>query len=50
LSEEISDTVAELFTKSLNSGDVPLANVTAIFKKVNKNQVNSCKVHGNTNG
>jgi len=40
ISEEIFDTVAELLTKSLNSGDVPLdwklANVTAIFKKVNK--------------
>ena len=38
LSEVISDTVAELFIKTLDSGDVPLdwklANVTAIFKRV----------------
>jgi len=42
LSEVISDTVAELFIKTLDSGDVPLdwklANVTAIFKRV-KNEV-----------
>jgi len=42
LSEKISDTVAELFTKTLDSGDVSLdcklANVTAVLKKV-KNQV-----------
>jgi len=58
LSEEISDTVAELFTKTLDSGDVPfdwkLANVTAIFKKGKKSSplhyrpvsltVNLCKV------
>ena len=45
--EEIFDTVAELFTKSFNYGNVPLdwelANATAIIKKV-KNQVNLCKV------
>jgi len=37
LSEEILDTVAELFTKTFVYGDIPLdwklANVTAIFKK-----------------
>jgi len=42
LSEVIFNTVAELFNKSLISGDVPqdwnLANVTAIFKK-SKNAV-----------
>ena len=40
LSEEISVTVAELFTKSLESGDVPhdwkMANVTAVYKKGKK--------------
>ena len=48
MSEEISDTVAELFTKCFNSGDVLLdwkfANVTAILKKI-KSQVNLCKMH-----
>ena len=37
LAEEISDTTAELFNKSLLSGEVPadwkLANVTPIYKK-----------------
>ena len=37
LSEEIYVTVAELFTKSLESGDVPhdwkMTNVTAVYKK-----------------
>ena len=40
LSEVISDTVAELFNKSLITGDVPqdckLANVSAIFKNGKK--------------
>ena len=58
LLEEIVDYIAELFNKSLNSGDIPpdwkLANVTAIFKKGNKSStsnyrpvsltVNLCKV------
>jgi len=43
LSDEISDTVADLFNKSLISGEVPpgckLANVTPIFKKKERNQV-----------
>ena len=37
LSKEISDTVAELFNKSLTTGEIPqewrLANVTAVYKK-----------------
>ena len=40
LSEEISDIIAEIFNKSLKSGEVPLdwklANVSAVFKKSNK--------------
>ena len=40
LSSVISDFIADLFIKSLNTGDVPqdrkLANVTAIFKKGKK--------------
>ena len=58
IADEISDTVAELFTKSLTEGVVPpdwkLANVTPIFKKGNKSivsnyrpvslTVNLCKV------
>ena len=58
LSEEISDTVAVLFNKSLTSGDIPLdwklANVSAVFKKGKKSSpsnyrpisltVNLCKV------
>ena len=58
LLEETVDYIAELFNKSLNSGDIPpdrkLANVTAIFKKGNKSStsnyrpvsltVNLCKV------
>jgi len=45
LADEISDTVAELFTKSLTEGEVPpdwkLANVTPIFKKGNKSNVSN---------
>ena len=58
LSEEISETVAELFNKSLKSGDVPqdwkMANVTAVYKKGKKSSpsnyrpvsltVNLCKI------
>ncbi len=57
LSEEIADVVAELFNKSLSTGDVPidwkLANVTAVFKKGKKSSpyyrpvsltVNLCKI------
>ena len=40
ISEEISDVVAELYNKSLTTGDVPqdwrLANVTAVYKKKEK--------------
>jgi len=40
ISEEISDIVAELYNKSLTTGDVPqdwkLANVTAVYKKGKK--------------
>ena len=40
LSQEISDIVAELFNKSLSTGEIPqewrLANVTAVYKKGNK--------------
>jgi len=43
LAEEISYTVAELFNKSLISGEIPadwkLANVTPIFKKGKKSSV-----------
>jgi len=43
LADEISDTVADLFNKSLISGEVPpgwkLANVTPIFKKGKKSSV-----------
>ena len=42
ISEEISDIVAELYNKSLTTGDVPqdwrLANVTAVYKKRKKNE------------
>jgi len=58
LSEEISDTIVELFSKSLKSGDVPLdwklASVKAVFKNGKKSSpskyrlvsstVNICKV------
>ena len=58
LADEISDTLADLFNKSLISGEVPqgwkLANVTPIFKKGKKScvsnyrpvslRVNLCKV------
>ena len=45
LADEISDTVADLFNKSLISGEVPpgwkLANVTPIFKKGKKSSVSN---------
>jgi len=58
ISEEISDIVAELYNKSLTTGDVPqdwkLANVTAVYKKGKKTSpssyrpisltINLCKV------
>ena len=45
LADEISDTVADLFNKSLITGEVPpnwkLANVTPIFKKGKKSSVSN---------
>ena len=45
LADDISDTVADLFNKSLISGEVPpdwkLANVTPIFKKGKKSSVSN---------
>jgi len=45
LADEISDTVADLFNKSLMAGEVPpdwkLANVTPIFKKEKKSSVSN---------
>ena len=47
LADEISDIVADLFNKSLISGEVPpdwkLANVTPIFKKGKKSSVANCR-------